>query len=112
MIFDINANIVNHDVMTATELMWAVASGRKILQMIGSRSGFGKTTIAKKQLRLCDIIEEKPNEREPRRGGRFIEVRPTAPISLVRKLWRCHLHRIGVLLFDDPGGNCLGRSLL
>ena len=103
LLFDIYRNIVWLDVSTATELMAAVASGQKILQLICSRSGFGKTAIAKKEFRRHGIVPQKPIEQEPRRGGRFIETRPVKPISLVRKLWHCYVHSIDVLLLDDPG---------
>ena len=55
---DITKNIVAIDTQTAYELMDSVASGRTLLQLICSPSGFGKTTIAKKLFRHYGIFSE------------------------------------------------------
>jgi hypothetical protein len=55
---DITKNIVAIDTQTAYELMDSVASGRTLLQLICSPSGFGKTTIAKKLFRHYGILSE------------------------------------------------------
>ena len=56
--YDVRTNIVWSDMQTAAALMDSVASGRKPMQMIGSVSGFGKTTIAKKRFRHYGIVSE------------------------------------------------------
>ena len=105
MDYDINDNIVYADVCTAEALMEEVIRGRKLMQLIGSIGGMGKTARAKKLARQAGIVLEKPSDRPGviRRGGRFVEDRPKQAISLVRTLWYCHQRDIDLLLFDDPG---------
>jgi hypothetical protein len=56
--YDIHTNRVRTDMQTATALMDSVASGRKMIQLICSPSGFGKTTIAKKRFKQRGIVSE------------------------------------------------------
>lgn len=56
--YDIATNMVWNDMQTAETLIDSVASGRKMIQLICSPSGFGKTTIAKKRFRRYGIVSE------------------------------------------------------
>jgi hypothetical protein len=56
--YDVRTNIVWSDMQTAATLMDSVASGRKLMQLICSVSGLGKTTIAKKRFRQYGIVSE------------------------------------------------------
>ena len=58
MIYDVRTNIVWSDMQTAVALIGFVASGRTLLQLICSPSGFGKTTLAKKLFRHYGILSE------------------------------------------------------
>jgi hypothetical protein len=113
--YDITANAVWTDMQTASLLIDMIASGQKLMQLICSPSGFGKTAIAKKRFKHHGILAEDPAQRRqavrdalagtanPKKPKLFIEARPDRPISLVRVLLRCARLSAAVLLFDDPG---------
>src|SRR5690242_493620 len=56
--YDILTNIVAADMQTAYTLIDSGASGRKPLQLIGSPTGFGKTSVARKRFRHNGILPE------------------------------------------------------
>jgi hypothetical protein len=56
--YEVRTNIVWSDIQTAVTLMDSVASGGKLIQLICSPSGFGKTTIAKKRFKRHGIVSE------------------------------------------------------
>ena len=105
MLFDIDQNSVYQDVCTADDLMREVIQGRKLMQLICSIGGMGKSARARKLARQAGIVLEKPNDRPGviRRGRRFIEDHPKGAISLLRTLWYCQCNQIDLLMFDDPG---------